>query len=136
MMRQYLIMTNDETRADVWERIFGLRRLPVVTNRARWQDINGLSTFAYDLDLKRLSDMQRARFAATIAKRTGRSYDQDVRPEIDGRTAYPIEASGCRVLVDSEDNIEADETAVNQQRRPFFVGWLERFMTPKPALNL
>ena len=131
MNGQYLIMTTDEARAKKWNDLFGVDRLPVVTNQARWQDINGLSAFAYDLDLKRLSDMQRSRFAAIIAKRTGRSYDKDVKPEIDGRSAYPIEASGCRVLVESEDNVTVEETVVSQQRRPFLFDWLARLFTPR-----
>ena len=129
MSGQYVIMTTDSKRAEKWNSLFGVDRLPVVTNQARWQDIDGLSTFAYDLDLKRLSDAQRNAFAATVAKRTGRDYKTSVKPEIDNRSMYPISAHDCRVLVESE--VLEDETAVSQQRRPFLFDWLARLLMPR-----
>lgn len=130
MNGQYVIQSKDQWRTQLWERLFGLRELPVVTNRARWQDINGRNVYAYDLDLSRLSEYQRYRFAGYIAKRTGRSYTNDVRPEIDSRVTYPVEASGCIVLV--EESVSEDETAV-QQRRPFLfvLSWLARLFSPR-----
>ena len=106
------ITSKENIRAQTWLRLFGTSRLPVLHKRARWQQVNGRDTFAYDLYLAKLSQCQRDRFAAYVARKTMQRY-VDVKRELDAAPAYPIPARGCTV------EIEEAKTAVNQ--RPFLL---------------
>ena len=98
----YSITTIDPKRAAVWENLFNLDTLPVLSATPRWQCLGGHhETLAYDLDLARLSWIQRSRFAAHVAWRTRRPFDQ-VLVELNTACSYPIKATGCIAVADSE----------------------------------
>lgn len=109
----YHLQTRDKTRAQKWQRLFGLDALPVLSNRARWQPLNnGRMTYAFDLALSELSQAQRNAFSGYIARRTKRPYDQ-VKREMDTSTSWPLAANGCRVVV-----IESEEEATAAPQLP------------------
>jgi len=103
------ITTTDSQRLRDWERIFGTAVLPVLHPRPRFtHDEDGRLLPVFDLALNCLSQTQRQRLAAEIARRNRRGYEGVVR-ELNSRPAYPIPARGCEVV--------EDETA---QRPSFF----------------
>lgn len=102
------ITTRDPRRRATWLRLFGSDRLPVLSGRARWQPgiVPGRDVLAYDLAVGRLSQGQRDRFAAYVARRTLRDY-RDVKAEMDIAYAWPIRARGCSVVeVEDSETVE------------------------------
>lgn len=127
MNGQYLIMTTDNKRAAKWLDWFGTEYLPVTSNRARWADGRNVYEVAYML----LPESQRNHFFGHIAQWTGQRYE-NVKLEMETRLApfFPVSSDNCRVLVES---VGEDETAVSQNRRPFFFDWLARLFPPRIA---
>lgn len=71
-----------------------------------------------------LPESQRNHFFGHIAQWTGQRYE-NVKLEMETCLApfFPVSSNNCRVLVES---VQEDQTAVSQQRRPFFFDWLAR----------
>ena len=94
------ITTTDSQRLRDWERIFGTAVLPVLHPRPRFiTNEDGRLLPVFDLALNCLSQTQRQRLAAEIARRNRRGYGDVVR-ELNARPAYPIPARECEVVED------------------------------------
>lgn len=124
MNGQYFIQTTDEKQAKLWDDWFNTDRLPVLAPNPREQARRGGAIDVYDVALMKLSQAQRDHFFAHVARDTRSDYET-VKRDLENslHRSYPISADSCIVLVES---VQEDETAVSQQRRPFFIGWLAR----------
>lgn len=89
------VITHDPRRAELWRNLFGAPRLPVKAASPRYQYRlhEPVRIYAYDLDASRLTDVQRYRFAAYVARRMGISYARATHL-VDG---WPIEADDCEI---------------------------------------
>ena len=100
----YYITTTDPNRRAIWQRLFGLDRLPVMSPRPRWQvgrgEFRETEILAYDLDASRLHWMAKDR----AAKRMGVAV-----AELGG---MPIKCGA---------DVEVTEAAVSEEwgKRPF-----------------
>ena len=116
MMNGFVVMTTDEKRAEKWLDWFGTEFPPVASKRARWVDGRNVYEVAYML----LPESQRNHFFGHVAQWTGQHYE-NVKLEMETCLApfFPIRSDNCRVLVTSD--VQEEETAVSQDRRPFFI---------------
>lgn len=111
-MNNCSITTTNERRLRLWHNLFGATELPVMSPRPRFQyrKHRPERIYAYDLDASRLTEWQRSRFAAYIARKMRVNYATALHL-VD---AWPIEASGCRVVESSKEEtaVPSWETAV------------------------
>lgn len=100
---RHFITTSDSRRRGVWLALFGTDQLPVFAAEPRWQCLAGdwfaapQYAHAYDLDLQALGETAVDRYAAWVAKRTGREYES-VRSELMSVVSVPIKAQNCEVV--------------------------------------
>lgn len=98
------ITTTDPQRLAIWQRLFGVDRLPVKSDTPRWRverDSFGreANVLGYDLDASRVHWMARERFAHYVSRKTGHSYRGS---DIDG---WLIKAAGCEVVTETADSL-------------------------------
>lgn len=111
MNGRFYVTTSEPARRRTWQRIFGSERLPVLHPSPRVVEVHAGSVPAYDLALAALSDAQRMRLAAHVARRPGWDYFT-ARLEIETAVAWP--------LIDNGDLHV--EQAVEQNPLPVFLG--------------
>ncbi len=97
----YLVRPTDQNRRAAWLDAIGRETLPVIDGRARSGSHGRLF---YDVDMSRLTAVERYRLAALVANQVG-SYHEAVQ-QVNGAGAS-IPAVGCELLL-------ADDTAVRE----------------------
>lgn len=97
-MGDYYITTEDETRLEMWRKLFRSYRLPVKQDKPRWQFLPGkvLEVLAYDLDASRLTPKQKVKFSGYIAK----VYELSPEQAALQMNNWPIEAKNCHLLAE------------------------------------
>lgn len=122
------IMTHDPIRHARWQALFGTDILPVLSPTPRWQCVQegneARIIYAYDLDLRALGELAISRYAAWIAGRNQRRYEE-VKSELSAAVSVPIKATNCEVVMTAEE------------RPSLLYGWLVRivsqfFINPAP----
>lgn len=114
------IMTHDPIRRTRWLNLFGTDQLPVFSDTPRWQPVWECGETrvvpAYDLDLRALGETAVNRYAAWIAGRNQRDYEE-ARAELMGTVSVPIKATSCEVV-----------TVEERRPSPLFVWWIVRIV--------
>lgn len=100
MFDVYMVRPTDPNRRAAWLDAIGLDALPVTDGRARL----GVSGLVFDVDMQRLTAVERYRLAAFVANQVGSYHEAVTQVNVAGAS---IPAVGCELLL-------ADETAVRE----------------------